>query len=99
MPQENITSEEDILPEEIVVLVLAEEYTDEGYCSHPCYLEKALLRAGYDINEDSYVSGFGSTLLKGSWYEPKERFDANILKEAFFNDQDITVTLIKEKQN
>ena len=59
---------------------------------HSCYLEQALVKAGY---KDVVVSGWGCSKINGVSYKPVNAFDGDIVERAFDAGEDIIVELRK----
>lgn len=90
-------------PDKIEVTIPCQEWDKNKYIGlkQPCYLEKALLKMGYD---DVRVSGWGYTWFNKTkinrkpveFYKPLNYFDSDIVQKAFKKGEDIHVVLIKQ---
>lgn len=75
-----------------VTIPAQKEYDTKKYLGYPCYLEEALLAAGY---KDVLTFGVGRTKIGEVRYVTKEPFGGGILKRAFAAGESVTVTLIR----
>ena len=77
----------------ITVRIKAEVFSIEKYKAYPCYLERALIEAGY---KDVLVFAVGRTKIGGVRYVTSEPFGSSILDKAFTEGRDLIVTLKRQ---
>ena len=75
----------------IKVTIPVQEYDEEKYIGTPCYLEQALMDAGY---KNVYVGAIGRTRIDGKHYKPVTPFSCGILRDSFERNEPVNVVLI-----